>query len=202
MYRLFFDTETAGLPKDYNAPPSNTDNWCRMVQLGWLVYRDTELVGSREFIIRPEGFEIPLSVSALHGITTERALTEGKSLKLVMKDFRTWVEGVDEIVCHNANFDLGVAGAEFYRTLGENPLEGKPSICTMRSTMEFVGISGNPKYGGYKYPKLRELWAKLFSDTPYPQTHTALDDIQHTATCFFELERRGVIKTIGEKDAT
>ena len=31
---LFFDTETTGLPKNYNAPITDTDNWPRLVQLG------------------------------------------------------------------------------------------------------------------------------------------------------------------------
>ncbi len=33
MKYLFFDTETTGVPKDYKAPSSDTDNWPRMVQL-------------------------------------------------------------------------------------------------------------------------------------------------------------------------
>ena len=34
MY-VFFDTETTGLPNDYDAPASDTDNWPRIVQLAW-----------------------------------------------------------------------------------------------------------------------------------------------------------------------
>ena len=37
MY-IVFDTETTGLPKKYNAPFTDTDNWPRMVQLAWIVY--------------------------------------------------------------------------------------------------------------------------------------------------------------------
>ena len=33
MRYLFFDTETTGVPQDYKAPSSDTDNWPRMVQL-------------------------------------------------------------------------------------------------------------------------------------------------------------------------
>ncbi len=32
MY-LIFDTETTGLPKNYNAPLTDADNWPRLVQL-------------------------------------------------------------------------------------------------------------------------------------------------------------------------
>ena len=37
MKIVFFDTETTGLPRDYNAPSSNLDNWPRLVQLAWIV---------------------------------------------------------------------------------------------------------------------------------------------------------------------
>ena len=34
---LFFDTETTGLPKKYDAPASNVDNWPRLIQLSWII---------------------------------------------------------------------------------------------------------------------------------------------------------------------
>lgn len=37
MY-LFFDTETTGLPKNYKAPASDSDNWPRLVQIAWSIY--------------------------------------------------------------------------------------------------------------------------------------------------------------------
>ena len=33
-----FDTETTGLPKEYDAPYTDIDNWPRLVQLAWIVY--------------------------------------------------------------------------------------------------------------------------------------------------------------------
>jgi len=39
---LFFDTETTGLPRDWNAPITQTNNWPRMVQLAWLQYDDQQ----------------------------------------------------------------------------------------------------------------------------------------------------------------
>ena len=34
---LTFDSETTGLPKNYKAPLSDSDNWPRLVQLGWQI---------------------------------------------------------------------------------------------------------------------------------------------------------------------
>ena len=37
MY-LIFDTETTGLPKKWNAPITDSDNWPRSVQLAWQLH--------------------------------------------------------------------------------------------------------------------------------------------------------------------
>ena len=37
MY-LVFDTETTGLPKKWNAPLSDSENWPRCVQLAWQLH--------------------------------------------------------------------------------------------------------------------------------------------------------------------
>ena len=59
MY-LFFDTETTGLPKLWQAPVTDTDNWPRLVQIAW-VLSDTagKELAKQESIIKPEDFLIP-----------------------------------------------------------------------------------------------------------------------------------------------
>ena len=37
MNYLFCDTETTGVPRNYNAPVTDTNNWPHLVQLGWIV---------------------------------------------------------------------------------------------------------------------------------------------------------------------
>lgn len=73
MVYLFFDTETTGLPKRYDAPSSDLENWsCRLVQLSWLMEDDSKtLLSQGDLIIKPDGFEIPKQASDVHGITTE-----------------------------------------------------------------------------------------------------------------------------------
>ena len=34
---LFFDTETTGLPKNWKAPVTDTENWPRIVQIAWIL---------------------------------------------------------------------------------------------------------------------------------------------------------------------
>lgn len=78
---LFFDTETTGIPNDYKAPCTNTDNWPRLIQLGWLLTDAAgRILSEGNHIVRPDGFEIPKAASDVHGITTEFALENGKPL--------------------------------------------------------------------------------------------------------------------------
>ena len=68
---LVFDTETTGLPKNYNAPLTDFDNWPRMVQLAWQVHDDKGcFVESHNYIVQPEGFEIPIDAKMVHHIST------------------------------------------------------------------------------------------------------------------------------------
>ena len=53
MY-LFFDTETTGLPKRWNAPVTDLENWPRLVQLAWIMYDDRgNMLESRDVIVKP-----------------------------------------------------------------------------------------------------------------------------------------------------
>lgn len=189
---LFFDTETTGIPRDYKAPCTNTDNWPRLVQLGWILSDDQGTVlrcGNK--IVRPEGFVIPTEASAVHGITTERALTEGEDLRVVIHSFGRDLNEAHCLVGHNIDYDLHIVGSEYHR-LGYDyrVMFARPYVCTMQSTIEYCNIPG--KYGP-KWPKLQELHLRLF-DREFSDAHDAMADIAATKDCFFELLRRGVIR--------
>ena len=92
MY-LFFDTETTGLPRNWKAPVTDVNNWPRLVQLAFLYYdRNGKKILGGDFIIKPEGFTIPTDASKIHGISTERAIREGKQLITVLKDFQSLID--------------------------------------------------------------------------------------------------------------
>ena len=56
---LFFDTETTGLPKNWNAPVTDLRNWPKLVQIAWfLYYKNGYQISGKEYIIKPEGFII------------------------------------------------------------------------------------------------------------------------------------------------
>lgn len=189
---LFFDTETTGLPRNWNAPISNLTNWPRMVQLAWLLY-DSEgnKIKEHNSIIKPQGFIIPNEVARIHGITTERALNEGKDLNDVLVEFNIAAQMADCLVAHNMNFDEKIVGAELLRNNMANILDERKKICTMLQSTEFCGIEGN--YGRYKWPKLSELHYKLFNKD-FEHAHNAFYDITITAKCFWELRNLGIVR--------
>ena len=190
LYYLFFDTETTGVPKDYNAPASNTMNWPRLVQLGWILTDESgNEISSGNEIIKPEGFVIPTDVSRVHGITTEVALREGKPLKQVLQSFMKDAEGIKCFVGHNVSFDQKVVGAELYRLGIADTVSTARSLDTMVAATDYCKIPG---VYGYKWPKLIELHRKLFG-CDFEDAHDAMADITATKKCFFEMKRRGLI---------
>ena len=53
---IIFDTETTGLPKKWNAPITDTDNWPRCVQIAWQLHDEYgKLIEHQDFLIKPEG---------------------------------------------------------------------------------------------------------------------------------------------------
>lgn len=189
MKILFFDTETTGLPKNWNAPVEQLDNWPRLVQIAWQVYNSNgELLEEHEYIIKPIGFIIPSEASAVHKITTEKALETGVDLLTILKVFSSSVKSCGLMVAHNYSYDYNIMGSELLRNDLENSLKDKEQICTMKASTEFCKIPG--PYG-YKWPKLEELYKILFNESF--NAHNALDDIRATARCFWELKNKNVI---------
>jgi DNA polymerase III epsilon subunit-like protein len=190
MY-LFFDTETTGLPKNWKAPVTDLGNWPRMVQLAYWSYdADGTKVGGGDFIIKPAGFTIPAEAERIHGISTARALREGKDLEAVMRDFQSAIGRAECLVAHNMSFDEKIAGAEFLRCGMPDVLQLKKKICTMKSATDYCAIPG--PYGN-KWPKLTELHHKLFQKG-FDEAHNAAADVMATIKCFWELKRLGIIE--------
>ena len=187
---LFFDTETTGLPRNYNAPVADLENWPRLVQLAWLLTdKNGEIVKSKDVIIKPEGFVIPEAASSVHGITTEKAQEEGIDLAEALDEFSAQIEKSQLIIGHNISFDEKIIGAEFLRKEIEHELFDRVRFCTMQSSTDFCQIPG--AYG-YKWPKLMELHYRLFNEG-FDGAHDALADVRATARCFFEMLDRKII---------
>lgn len=192
MRILFFDTETNGLPKDYNASPSALGNWPRMVQIGWIIKDEKgREIERREYIVKPDGFTIPDEISKLHRVTMERAEKEGIAANLILLALDDKSKTCDFIVGHNIKFDLMIVLSEMIRHGIETKIKDIPWGDTMLIGIDICKIPGY--YSRYKWPKLNELYQHLFNK-PLVNAHDAMIDISATADCYFEIIRRGIIK--------
>ncbi len=194
MY-LIFDTETTGLPKRWNAPVSDSDNWPRAIQIAWQLHDELgKLIDHKDYLIQPEGFNIPFEAESIHGISTELAQEEGVPLAQVLEEFNQVLARTKFVVGQNVGFDLNIMGAEFYRDGVETPL-AKLSVldtCT-EDTAQLCQIPGG-RGGKFKLPTLTELHQFLFG-AAFNEAHNATADVEATTRCFFELLRTGGYST-------
>lgn len=195
MY-LIFDTETTGLPQNYNAPHTDLDNWPRLVQIAWQLHDASgRLINAGNRIVKPEGFTIPYNSEKIHGISTDRALAEGFPLVDVLKEFAADIEKAALLIGHNIEFDLNIMGAEFIRGEVESKMFDTKSFCTKEETTDFVAIPGG-RGGKFKWPTLTELHNKLFGHG-FDDAHDAAYDVDATSRCFFGLLTQKVTEPLG-----
>ena len=188
MY-LIFDTETTGLPKNWKAPITDTDNWPRCVQIAWQLHDEMgKLIEDQNYLIKPDNFEIPYESQKIHGISTELALEAGKTLNEVLEKFNQSLEKSSFVIGHNVNFDINVIGCEFYRKQLKNGLSSKKLLDTCTEDTALLCELPGGRGGKYKLPTLIELYEFLF-ESSFKEAHNATADVEATARCFLELIR-------------
>lgn len=192
MY-LIFDTETTGIPHNKTAPMADLDNWPRLVQIAWQLHDSRgKLLSRHNYIIRPDGFDIPYNAQQIHGISTQRALAEGIPVKTALDTFMKDIERAKLLVGHNIEFDKSIIGAELIRLdLNPEPLLQVEKLDTGVASTDYCQMSGGIG-GKLKMPRLVELHQKLFGDG-FADSHDAAYDVAATARCFFGLIRNEVI---------
>ena len=187
---LIFDTETTGLPRNYNAAITDTSNWPRLVQLAWQLHDEFgQLIEHKDFLIRPKGFNIPIEAEGIHGISTELASIGGDELEDVLGLFKKALQKAKFIVGHNLKFDVNVLGCEFSRIGEETPLIHPILDTCTEKTAELCRLPGGP-YGKFKLPTLFQLHDFLFNE-PFSEAHNATADVEATTRCFLDLIRQG-----------
>ncbi len=191
MY-IIFDTETTGLPKNWNAPISDVDNWPRAIQIAWQVHDELgHLVEHKDFLIQPDGFDIPYDAERIHGISTALAEKEGVPMSVVLEEFELALKKAKFVVGQNLKFDLNIMGSEMIRAGYSSVMLDMPVLDTCTEvTAEMCQIPGG-RGGRWKLPTLTELHQFLFA-IPFNEAHNATADVEATTRCFFELVRREV----------
>ena len=191
MY-LIFDTETTGLPKNWKAPITDTDNWPRCIQIAWQLHDAMgNVLEHQDFLVSPDGFNIPYDAEKIHGISTDLALEQGISLQNCLEKFNIALQKTKFIVGQNVGFDLNIMGCEFHRLGVETNLADLPILDTCTEvTAQLCQIPGG-RGGKFKLPTLTELHEYLFG-VGFGEAHNATADVEATTRCFFELLRKKI----------
>ena len=186
MY-LIFDTETTGLPKRWDAPITDTNNWPRCIQIAWQLHDDMgRLIEHKDYLVKPNGFNIPFDAERIHGISTELAEEQGVDLNFVLEDFNRVLVQAKFVVGQNIGFDLNIMGCEFHRQSVDSNLSLLPVLDTCTEyTAELCRLPGG-RGGKFKLPTLTELHEFLFKQK-FDEAHNATADVEATTRCFLEL---------------
>ena len=130
-----------------------------------------------DYLIRPEGFNIPYDAEKIHGISTELASEQGLGLSEVLDLFNIALSKATFVVGQNVGFDLNIMGCEFHRLQVESPLNQLPILdtCTEK-TASMCQIPGG-RGGKFKLPTLTELHQFLFNKS-FGEAHNATADVE------------------------
>jgi DNA polymerase III subunit epsilon len=191
---LVFDSETTGLPAKGANYATDFNQFPHVVQLAWWINGV-----HKSYIVKPDGWEIPEEATKIHGITTEQALLQGVPFAKVADEYIHDCMIADIIIGHNIHFDSSIIKANilrmgmtnYYNDLVEPAMDKSKRICTMMKTIKFVDAKFENGRGG-KFPRLEELYAKLFDDS-FP-AHNAHEDVKATLRCVEELLKIGIIE--------
>tara|TARA_B110001454_G_scaffold185185_1_gene181261 strand:+ start:2133 stop:2738 length:606 start_codon:yes stop_codon:yes gene_type:complete len=201
MKVLVFDTETTGLPSrrgyDKYFPYTELNHYdnSRIISICWKLYEDQKLISSNYDIIKPDTFEIDNNSKAceINGITQEIADEKGINITDLFVKLHTDLYECDTIIAHNILFDKHILLSEFHRYKRNDLIdifEKKSLYCTMNKSKDILKIP--MKYGGYKSPRLIELYEFLFKTT-FEGAHNAESDVEACAKCYFELIKNNVL---------
>ena len=177
MRLLIFDTETTGLPKSRQPSSKGPNNWPHIVSISWVILdADTNKIEKEQsYIVKPLGWTIPEDSIKIHGITNEKAHSNGTDLAKVMGEFLG--EAYDMLVAHNLEFDYNVLHNAIHWDL-ELPFSSlyKKMTCTMELSRGLCKL--RTKLGFYKSPKLSELYEHVFKKSPNKDSlHTSIYDV-------------------------
>lgn len=195
MISLVFDTETTS-KCDFKAPhtsPYQPD----IIQIAWILGDEHNIIEEFQTLVNPTDanpqWQMDPGAEAVHGISRQEVLENGRPTKEVMVQFSAALHQADVLVCHNTQFDFKLVATALHRVNGGKTLErlqNSNRYCTMLKSTRLCNLPG--PYGP-KWPKLLELYPFLFNGEQFDGAHEALSDVRATRRCYYEMVRRGII---------
>lgn len=190
----FFDTETTGLPL-FKSPSDHPDQ-PHIVDICALLYtQDGVLVDSFEAMVRPDGWEIPAAVTAIHGITNEMALEHGIPEREAVSGFMSIMAQAGLRVAHNVSFDdriLRIGLKRFMDDATADEFKDGPKYCTCQSSKNIVQCPPTEKmiragFGKqFKQPTVAEALLH-FTGEELVGGHRARPDTEACARIYFAM---------------
>lgn len=182
---LFFDTETTGLPTNYDAAVNDIYNWPRIIQLAWqLCDENANILNKVTEYVLPEGFDIPRSEFHIkHGLTNETCKMFGVPISGLLDRFILDLNECDEVVAHNMSFDKPIIECEMYR-YQKVPATRAQAYCTKLGSMDIVKLPGFK--GRYKWPSLDEAYQHFFK-SGFTGAHDAGNDVEACKKIYFAI---------------
>jgi DNA polymerase-3 subunit epsilon len=208
MKIFVYDFETSGLPDFKN--PSEGPQQPHIVECAALVYdADTgKLIEGYSAIGKPDGWEIPAELTAIHGISQEQALAEGVPEHEIVANFMRLHATANMRVAHNESFDARIAriaikrfgdGRADYSAMSQEEKDAiadafkpMPAFCTCNTAkgiMKLPATEAMRKSGRgswFKAPNLAEAY-QHFTGEPLQDAHRATSDARACARIYFAL---------------
>ncbi|MDA9129097.1 3'-5' exonuclease [Candidatus Gracilibacteria bacterium] len=194
MKILVFDTETTGF---INKKEFDLKKQPYIVQFAGILgelengeYTELERIN---IFINP-GIPIPYGASQVHHIY-DIDVKDAPSMNTQIDTIMNFVNKADVLIGHNIEYDEDMLKLELKRYEKGYLYSPDYVLCTMKSTVDFCALLG--KGERFKYPKLGELYKKLFGEY-FIGAHDAMTDVEATQKCFLELEKQGILN-LGNK---
>ncbi len=189
---LCYDTETTGLP--LFDIPSEDPRQPHMAQLAAVLFEEKsrEVVASIDLVIHPTTWTIPDEVSAIHGITTKRALEVGVFERTALSLFDELWKVADKRLAYNESFDARIMRIAYKRYRNDQEADAwkaGPAICAARLATPIVNmapteamVATGRKHA--KMPKLSEAF-QYFTGQPLQNAHSAIVDVRAAMLVYF-----------------
>jgi len=187
-YFLVIDTETSGLPKNWELPYDFKNNWPHVIQIAWIIFdKEGKEIKRENHYLKNTGFKITKAAIKVHKITSEFLKQHGKDRKRVLLKLADDVKKFDPLVIgHFVALDFHMVNSEFFKVGITSDFKDLPLFCTMKASVPYVK---NPTF---KYLKLNRFYKTLFNKQA-EDLHNALSDTKLTAEIFFHLLNKGEV---------
>lgn len=187
--RLYFDTETLGLPPKKAHWEVDYEMFPHVLSLAW------KFAGgpNNYYIINQCGRAVPKEACAVNKITTKMANDPKNThkfedvLPLLLKD----AHDATEIIGHNLYFDISMLKAHILKEYGPKHKFTKMAIEAFAKEKRYDTMRGESAKLFGKWPKLTELYEYFFKKSF--NAHNAMDDVCATERCHLEMIRLKII---------